>query len=394
MDWKQSPTETWIADIRRRMPVDPAIDRVLTRKLRNRAGPSYQLLSIVDVSRRLDQFLKSRLGSEPFVIGGLKRLTGGASKEQFVFDLQCGTTPPQKMVLRADPAESVADSNRGQEFNLMRLMGKVVPVPPVYWVDEDGADFGQPCMIAGFVSGVTKPKTGAQGNVSGLGSVFSAEWRERLKYDFVRNLAVIHKADWQGEGLEGFQMPRPGTTESAEASLNWQDRLWEEDGFEEVPLIRAAGIWLRENMPVTDRVSVVHGDYRSGNFLFDESSGKVTAILDWELGHLGDRHHDLGYALQRSVISSVSETGELLASGLISRDEFLDRYEEYSGEAVDMKRLRYYEILNARKSASAIATGLRAAVGGKMHINMVGVWIASMGYQFFDDLRMLLDAEG
>jgi aminoglycoside phosphotransferase (APT) family kinase protein len=39
----------------------------------------------------------------------------------------------------------------------------------------------------------------------------------------------------------------------------------------------------------------VHGDYRSGNFLLDEGSGRITATLDWESGHLGDRHADLAY---------------------------------------------------------------------------------------------------
>ena len=61
-----------------------------------------------------------------------------------------------------------------------------------------------------------------------------------------------------------------------------------------------AANWLERNLPALDRASVVHGDYRAGNFLFDEASGRITAILDWELVHLGDPLEDLGWICMRS----------------------------------------------------------------------------------------------
>src|SRR3546814_15526068 len=62
---------------------------------------------------------------------------------------------------------------------------------------------------------------------------------------------------------------------------------------EELPLVDVAARWLNANAPPLDHVSLVHGDFRAGNFLFDEESRRITAWLDWELAVLGDRHQDL-----------------------------------------------------------------------------------------------------
>ena len=46
---------------------------------------------------------------------------------------------------------------------------------------------------------------------------------------------------------------------------------------------------------------MTHGDYRTGNYLFDEESGKITALLDWELARIGDFHEDLGLGADAGV---------------------------------------------------------------------------------------------
>ncbi len=81
---------------------------------------------------------------------------------------------------------------------------------------------------------------------------------------------------------------------SARAAIGW-GRVWEEDCNEEVPLMTELLFWLKANMPPIDRLSLTHNDFRSGNFLFDEKTQAITAWLDWELAHLGDRHQELGF---------------------------------------------------------------------------------------------------
>ena len=79
----------------------------------------------------------------------------------------------------------------------------------------------------------------------------------------------------------------------------------------------------------------MHGDYRLGNFL--ERNGRITAILDWELVHLGDPVEDLGWAFLPQY-----RGGTPLVCGLASEADFLARYEAQAGVPVDRASLRFY----------------------------------------------------
>src|SRR5690606_1019907 len=103
---------------------------------------------------------------------------------------------------------------------------------------------------------------------------------------------AIHTFDWSKAQLSSFSLPAKNSTEGVEWQINWWERVWTEDANEEVPLMRFAAKWMRANMPAIDHVSLLHGDYRSGNFLFTEENSQISAWLDWETGHLGDRHED------------------------------------------------------------------------------------------------------
>ena len=118
--------------------------------------------------------------------------------------------------------------------------------------------------------------------------------------------------------------PGPGT-QAVEWQLNRWERVWEEDSNEDVPLMRLAMSWLRRNNPETDHISVVHGDYRVGNFLFTESDRKITAWLDWELSYLGDHHEDLAWTT-KDIFGHADEEGKhFLVGGFIPKEEFWRR---------------------------------------------------------------------
>ena len=376
-----------------RFPCERVIDEVLSRKLRQRDSGPYRPTQAAELRDRLAVFLTRELGVPPERLE-LRRLPGGASKEQFVADVaytpRGGAPVTDRLVLRLDPGESVVETSRLREAQLMRALGAVVPVPPVLWVDAEGQHLGRPGMITRFVAGVTKPTRRQSGGVTGIGIQFDAEWRERLKRPFVEYLARIHTFDWRSAALDAFDAPPERSTLGVERILNWHERVWLEDCLEPEPLMEVASGWLRDNMPPIDRVTVVHGDYRSGNFMFDEDSGRITAILDWEMGLLGDYHHDLSYTMQPNA-GSYDEHGEFLVAGLVSRSEFLELYREYSGLPVDPERLEYYEILNARHcTISSHGTAPRVAQGGKTHQDVLCIYLSSIGPSFLDDLRMRL----
>ena len=101
-------------------------------------------------------------------------------------------------------------------------------------------------------------------------------------------------------------------------------------------LLDWAGEWLHKNCPAPPQITIVHGDYRIGNFL--EDNGKITAILDWELTHLGDPHEDLGWALVPTF-----NGGSRKLYDIMERNEVIDRYQDKSGITLSERSLSYYE---------------------------------------------------
>ena len=389
---KNIPPTEWIEDLRRHFPVETEIDRVLTRKLMRRAGPGYAPVSLATLYKGVEALFKQQL-AESFEIRDPRWLSGGASKVQMAFTLVRGKPgaqrAPELMVLRMEPAESIVETSRLREFQLIKAFECVVPVPPALSVDPEGKFFPYPAMVYGFVPGVPRPTKGA-GGISGLGTSFDAVTRPVLGRQFVHHLAAIHAWDWRGADLSGFDVPNAGT-QAVEWQLNLWERVWEEDSNEDVPLLRLATSWMRKNMPPVDRLSMLHGDYRTGNFLYTEHDSRITSILDWELGHFGDRHDDLAWAMKPTFGQMAEDGKTLLVGGLLPESEFLEAYQKASGMPVDLKTLKFYSVFNTYKNiVIVLATGFRAARGGKGHQDVLLTYLVGFSYILLEELRLLL----
>ncbi len=118
--------------------------------------------------------------------------------------------------------------------------------------------------------------------------------------------------------------------------------------------------WLKAHCPVAPRVAIVHGDYRTGNFL--EKGGRITAILDWELVHLGDPHEDLGWASLPMYMG-----GSRLISRLAEPEWFYRRYGEQAGIAVSMDSVRYYQAFSLLKLAATHMAAARCFEEGRFN---------------------------
>jgi aminoglycoside phosphotransferase (APT) family kinase protein len=241
------------------------------------------------------------------------------------------------------------------------------------------------------IGGATVPPEAA-GKPSGFGSAFSPERRAALGPQFLENLARIHafaESD-AGRSLAAFERPAANTTEATDWGVSWWRRSWQDDALEDHPMIEVAFDWLEEHAPVTERIALVHGDYRSGNFLFDPETNRTTAVLDWEMARLGDRHEDLGWTLAR-IYTVVDPDGTELVCGLVPREEFLRRYEELSGLPVDRQRLFYYEVFNELKIAViALGTGPRNAHDLQSHAHLSNIVFLPAGYRCTARLHELL----
>jgi aminoglycoside phosphotransferase (APT) family kinase protein len=391
-DLRDAPPRSFIDAMRSRFQTERETNELLVRKLERRAGPAYTRIGLDDLSKCLQGLLSQRIEG-PFEVTDRTWFTGGVSKIQMGFTLSWidpkrGPTR-DRLVVRMDPSESLNATSRAREFELLELFDGIVPVPKVYWLDGDATWFPEPALIYAFAPGVTKPRQTDSGKVSGLGTVFGARLRALLAPQFMKHLAAIHTLDVSGRRFKTMDVPAAGSTQGARWQLDRALRVWEEDRGEDYPMMEVASNWLQRNLPALDHVSVVHGDFRSGNFLFDEASGHIHAWLDWERGHLGDRHRDLAWLTQAAM--GHYEDGTYYVCGLVPLEQFFDLYEQTSGLKVDHERLDYYRILNGFQIlVSTIATNYRVARLGKSHQDILLARVRGLAPSVALDLARML----
>ena len=365
------------------LELEPSIAATLAGIDAARAAPPYRVRTVAEIEPALEKFLTARGEHAP--VRNLRRLGGGASKEQFVFELGAS----QRCVLRMDPLEAAVLTSRAREFAVLQAIQGIVPVPSALWVDASGDELGRPALITGFVSGVAKPST-ITSNVSGFGTVLGPELRSALKEPFLRHLCAVHGFDWRRLPTALFQAPTADPQQAARWQLNWWKTVWRADALDGLPLLGLAERWLRQNLPVTRELVLVHSDFRTGNYLFDEATRDITAILDWELVHIGDYHQDLAWIAVKSW--SHVEKGELLASGLMSLDELTSHYAADTGRVVDPKTLYFYQVLGLYQCVViCLGTSLRAAHEAHNHQDALLSWLAAAGHAFMADLISLLE---
>ena len=392
-----APPDALIEEIRARYPVEPEYDRLLVRKMHERAGGPYTPATLRQISDGVRALLADQLAT-PFTISEERWFTGGTSKIQMGFTLDWDDPEhgrvTDRLMVRMDPGESLNATSMLREHQLLGALAAVVPVPRSLWVDERARYFAHPALVYSVLDGVTRPGATATGWFSGLGTNFGRRLRAQLAPQFIDHLAVLHQhTGLDGHDLSAFTRPLPGSTRAALWQLNHARRVWEEDRGEDEPLMEVAANWLERNLPRTDHVSIVHGNYRSGNFLFDEASGRITGWLDWELAHFGDRHLDLAWAIH-PLFGHHDEEGEAsyLISGLLTRQEFLDSYGMATGWEVDETRLQWYEVLvSYTVLTKVLASAYRVVRLGKSHHDILLARVEGMAPGAMRYLRNLLE---
>ena len=390
---RDRPDAAFLAAMQARFPLDRETEWAFTRRLQRRADGPYRAPSRGEIGERLRTMLREHLDGG-FEIRDLAWLGGGGSKLQLRFTLD--TERPLRgqtqrvLVLRMEPAESLNPSSRQSEAEALQVLAGVLPVPEVYWVDREGRWLGEPALIYSFCSGVAKPRSFSNQRVTGLGTNYGP-LRDTLAQQFVDALARLHRLDLRGHRLDHFDRPGIGSTQAARWALNRAARCWEEDRAAPVPLMALAQSWLEGHLPALDHASLIHGDYRSGNFLFDEASGQITAILDWERCALGDRHRDLAWATSEAIGHYAEDGRTLLVCGLLPLEDFLHRYEQASGWPVDPVRLRFYTVLSRYQQAvTVLATGYRVVRLRRSHQDVLLSRIEAAAYVLMDELRRTL----
>jgi len=326
-----------------------------------------------DLPERLQRWLEGQWG-QPVSISAWRRFPGGMSWVTIGFTAQVGQETRELILRLGDPGGLFAPYRTEPEFLALTTLAQVpgLPIPPALLRCDDPEVLGAPFMVTGRVPGdAPTPWSGAVNR--------NETERVELGKAFSETLGALHAFDWRGTELERWA---EGLT--PQNSARREVRRWAaECGYPENPLPPAMHYgmrWLEVHAPVVERIVVVHGDYRVGNFL--RVGGAITAILDWELVHLGDPHEDLAWAGLRAFAPSDSDH----VGGLVDRDVFHARYSERSGLAVDPARLRYYEVLMQFKSSAMLLGAARRVASGRASDTRM----ASMGFQLTPTLMQML----
>ncbi len=295
-----------------------------------------------DLADRLAAYAAGRMPDASQVrVEGVERIFGGASRQTYRFVLvwrEAGEERQRPLILRRDPPGSLIETERALEFSAYRAFhGTSVPVPEPLWLEEDEGPLGHPFFVMEELRG------------------FEASPQAILLPPVVDHLAEMGRRKWAILGEIAKADPKAlGLTrvmEPVELDAAWTRELdhWEAvidaDELAPQPIIRAAIRWMRSHPPApAQRLSVVHGDYRTGNFLYD-GEGRIHGILDWEMAHLGDPLEDLAWGLNRIWHWARDER----SGGLLPRAEAIACWEEASGLRADPEALRWWELFSCVK---------------------------------------------
>ena len=306
---------------------------------------------------RIRTYLEQQVG-HPVRVGKVRRFPVGFSWLTYAVPVSGLHAEGQtdELILRLGPDYGLFApySAVPQVLAMLSLEGTAVPLPHAYWSSDDASILGAPFLFCEKVSGAAVVPWVAAGQ-PGL----EAGYRQHLAEQFVDTLAALHCVPWQQRPIAALAH---GITTANAALRNveyWevQIRRW---AMRSYPLAEWGMRWLKAHAPAAPRVAIVHGDYRTGNFL--EEGGHITSILDWELVHLGDPHEDLGWASLPMYMG-----GSRLICRLAEPEWFYARYSEKAGFEVSMASLRYYQALSLLKLAATHMAAARCFEEGRFN---------------------------
>ncbi len=249
---------------------------------------------------------------------GLERLTGGATMESWRFEAGSNAC-----VLRRAPSLEFMEGRpfgHDVEAAIIRAAnaaGVTAPEVLAELIPEDGIGSG---FVMRALPGTPNPK-----------EILQMEDASGLLKEAARDLARIHS-------LRRADLPEAVPVMDYREAIADLRAQFEEAGGDR-PIIALGLKWMEDNCPAPCEPVLIHGDYRMGNLLAENS--RLTGVLDWELAHFGDAHEDLAFGCMAVWRFARYDRPAL---GLGSLEDYFTAYEAESAIAVDRARFRYWLI--------------------------------------------------
>ncbi|MFT4103166.1 MAG: phosphotransferase [Burkholderiaceae bacterium] len=272
----------------------------------------------------LDAYLRQHLDGYqgPLTVEQFK---GGQSNPTFVL-----RTPSRAYVMRSKPgpvAKLLPSAHAiEREYRVMHALSKTeVPVAKVYCLCADESIIGRAFYVMEFIEGRILWEQALPG--------MSAAERGAIYDEMNRVMALLHTTDYQAIGLGDFG--RPGNYFSRQIG-RWskQYAVSETQKIDEMDRLIE---WLPAHIPAGDETTIVHGDYRLDNLVFDAKQPRIRAILDWELSTLGHpladfSYHCMGFHIEPEQFRGIKGL-DLAALGIPSERQYIDAYCRRTGRA-------------------------------------------------------------
>jgi aminoglycoside phosphotransferase (APT) family kinase protein len=284
-------------------------------------------------------------------------LSGGT--QNVIYELRRGD---ERCVLRMPPPDAPPDRDKGilREWRIIEALdGTEVPHTKAVGVCSDASVLGRPFYLMGFVEGWSPMELDERRWPEPFDTDLDA--RAGLAYQLAEGIALLSKVDWQAKGLADLGRPEGFHERQVERWTTFFERI----KGREIDGLDIATDWLRARRPLDFIPGLMHGDYQFANVMYrDGAPAKLAAIVDWEMGTVGDPKLDLAWMVQswpqdNEASDSSSEMSYVDMRGMPSRTQVIEHYSKLSGRQVD--DLDYYLVLAKWKLAIVLEQGFQRA---------------------------------
>jgi aminoglycoside phosphotransferase (APT) family kinase protein len=283
-------------------------------------------------------------------------IAGGSQNE--IYEIRRGELHGALRIPPPGAPESRDDGILREWRIIEALDGTDVPHTPAIAACKDSRVLGRTFYLMGFVDGWSP--MGLEGRAWPTPFDTDLDARQGLAYQLVEGIALLGNVDWRAKGLDDLGRPDG----FHERQVDRWTRFLERIKGRELPGFDEAAAWLRAHRPLDYIPGLMHGDYQFANVMYrDGAPARLAAIVDWEMGTVGDPKLDLGWVVQSwpddTTAADASTSGYVDMYGMPSRDQVLARYAEVSGRQVD--DIDYYVVLAKWKLGVVLEQGFQRA---------------------------------
>lgn len=286
--------------------------------------------SLQTIKENLRGYLQNNLfaGAE-VTINEFFQASGGWTDETYVLSAETNEQTLGLVIRKLKKGSLLSgERNLSQQYRLLELLSNStsLPVPKVYLLEEDPSIIGGEFMIMERLKGQSYVPWSKEGKAF----LFSAATDTGIPKQFTDYLISLHNLNYKQVGIDTI-FEDPGVEYGfIDKKIAEFENLYLKYKIIYDPVMTDALEWLKQQRPAAQRLSIIHGDYRTGNMLYGEN--QISGILDWEAAEIGDPIMDVAY-----ICAKANRMDSPLLCYLLDKEWFIEYYAEKTGLIVNKR---------------------------------------------------------